>query len=372
MTPAFAPTDLPTHETLRRVAGACYLAMHTGSGAALAAQPAPSESLLEAAELSATWANLCDRFGLPQPRSLALHGLAFAAANAARWRALNALLDALRARDVHPVLFKGGAIHARWPELRLIRAMGDYDLIVPQAQLDTLVAHLRADGFEIIGSDSAWTHRLNKAITLRKGEGLAAQLLDIHARVTEPPVCASLTRSILASDEQAHGVRVPSMEDCVCMIALHIVRSGMARPLREYIDLLWYVDEMPDAQWLAVVERAKQHQLLPALFLSLRQAVHCLALDELAPERAAALRARIAVLERQLSRLRLRLLDWLAPADYPLHPIQKRNHPVFRRSLILGSGTSSLWRVAVAFVLYGTSRLAETAMPSAARQGSNA
>ena len=141
------------------------------------------------------------------------------------------------------------------------------------------------------------------------------------------------------------------------MIALHVVRSGMHRPLREYIDLLWYVDGMDDVAWQSVRSRAARHHLLPGLFLSLRQARFCLALDDLAPERAAVLEERTRQLQRDLSKLRLRFLDWLAPADYPLRPIEARDRPAFRRSLILGAGTSSLWRVTAAFLLYGTSRL---------------
>ena len=143
------------------------------------------------------------------------------------------------------------------------------------------------------------------------------------------------------------------------MIALHVVRSGMHRPLREYIDLLWYVDELGDAGWQSLRAGAKRHRLLPALFLSLRQARHCLALDELAPDRAASLGARIAQLESDVGSLRRRAIDWLAPPDYPLHPVTSRDRPMFRRSLILGTGTGSAWRVAAAFVLYGASRVGD-------------
>jgi hypothetical protein len=143
------------------------------------------------------------------------------------------------------------------------------------------------------------------------------------------------------------------------MIALHVVRSGMYRPLREYIDLLWYVDGMAEDQWQAVVTRARHHHLLPALFLSLRQAVFCLALDSLDPERAAALNQRIEIVGQDIGALRRHAIDRLAPPDYPLRPIASRNRPAFRRSLILGTGTSSMWRVAVAFILYGASRLVD-------------
>ena len=58
------------------------------------------------------------------------------------------------------------------------------------------------------------------------------------------------------------------------------------------------------------------------------------------------------------------MIDWLAPPDYPLHPVTSRDRPMFRRSLILGTGTSSAWRVAAAFMLYGASRLGDGARPA--------
>lgn len=248
--------------------------------------------------------------------------------------------------------------------MRDLRAMFDYDLIVPQQQVDRLRSLLARQGFDSAPAGSRFTQRLCKGWMVWKGSGLRYQNLDIHARVTEPPVCSSLTRSILASTERAEGVRVPDPDDCICMIALHVVRSGMYRPLREYIDLLWYVEGVTDPQWNALVARAERHHLLPALFLSLRQAAFCLALDRLAPDRAAALASRTRQLQRSLGALRRRALDWLAPPNYPLHPLESRNHPLFRRSIILGVGTGSAYRVGAAFLGYGAARLMDSVSAS--------
>lgn len=345
-----------TDEAVRQLTGACYLALRTGETKHLPLQP--SVEVLERSGLAGMHANLCHRFGLPTDRVTMIRGMQLAAINQSRWNALARLLASLDSEDgIQPVLFKGGALHARWPQLRDLRAMSDYDLIVPQCQAAALRAALLRHGFSATPSGSWLSRRLSKAWMACRGSGDAYQNLDVHARVTEPPVCASLTRGILETTTSASGIRVPCIEDCICMIALHIVRSGMHRPLREYIDLLWYADELDEHGWQSLHARAARHQLLPALFLSFRQARHCLALDELAPSRAESLGVRIDWLTSSIGPVRKRLLDWLAAPDYPLHPVEWRNHPLFRRSMILGAGTSSAWRVGIAFLVYGLARV---------------
>lgn len=356
-------------DAIRRLAGGCYLAIRTGDAAHLPVQP--DADVLDRSGLAGMHANLGLHLGVSTDRQTMIRGMQLAAVNTTRWNALGNVLASLEADGIAPVLFKGGALHARWPLMRELRSLADYDLIVPQAQAGALRMALARQGFAATAPGSWLTRRLSKGWMACRGSGHAYENLDIHARVTEPPVCSSLTRSILASDARASGIRVPDLEDCACMIALHIVRSGMHRPLREYIDLLWYVDELDDAGWRSLRERAARHQLSPALFLSLRQAVHCLALDELAPDRAAPLSTRITEFERDVDPVRRRMLDWLAPAGYPLRPVEARNRPGFRRSLILGAGTSSAWRVLVAFLLYGAARVGD-ALAGGLQTGENA
>ena len=350
-----APT--PADDAMRRLAGHCYLALRTGDGNHLSTRP--TADVLRRSGLAGIHSNLCERLGVETDRTSVIQGLGLVVANRHRWESLLELLALLEAEGIRPVLFKGGALHARWPQMLDLRVMSDYDLMVPQAQVERLRRLVAQLGYESLPASSWLTQRLSKGLMVWSGSGFEYQNLDIHARVTEPPVCDSLTRSMLASGERGSGVRIPDIEDCVCMIALHVVRSGMHRPLQEYIDLLWYVDGMNDAQWRSLRARAVRHHLAPALFLSLRQAVHCLALDELAPEQARMLAARIAELRGGIGRLRMHALDWLAPPDYPLHPLTSRNRPAFRRSLILGAGTGSLWRVGAAFVMYGAARFGD-------------
>ncbi len=352
--PKLFETNCSDHHEMRLLAGSCYLALRTGDPKFL--RSITYNDALSTSELCGTFANLCSKHGITISHEAAIEGLQQTATNLHRWNSLIALVERLKEDGIEPVVFKGGAIHARWPELREFRALFDYDLIVPQNEVIQLRAWLAKDGFESAPTTSWATRRLSKGWMVWKGHGLNYQNLDIHARVTEAPVCSSLTTSILKSTCSSGEVRIPCIEDCVCMIALHIVRSGMYRPLREYIDLLWYTDEMNEIEWESLLAKAREHHLTPALYLALRQAHYCLALEELAPERADRLQARISKLRSAVDPCRRWLLEFLAPADYPLHPISSRNHPVFRRSMILGAGTSSLWRVATAFTMYGTSR----------------
>jgi hypothetical protein len=344
-------------QAIRDVAGACYLALISEDPAFLL--PEPSDRVLEQSGLAGIYANLCVRHGVAISRRKVIFGLQLSSVNAFRWLELRKLMSAAASGGIDPVLFKGGAMHARWPQMRELRALADYDLIVPLAQLEDFRSLAGRRDFTVPPNGSWLTRRLSKGAMVWKGNALSYQNLDIHAHVTEPPVCSSLTRSILRTTERIDGVRIPDTLDCVCMIALHVVRSGMYRPLQEYLDLLWYVDRMDDAEWEMLLKRARQHQLLPALFLSLRQAIFCVAIEELAPERAASLSQRVVQVATSVGRVRKWLIDWLAPEDYPLHPIESRNHPGFRRSLILGAGTSSLWRVIAAFLAYGTARLVD-------------
>lgn len=355
MQPPVSPT--PADDAIRQLAGRCYLALRTGNGHLLSTPPT-AEALRDSG-LTGIYSNLCERLGIDIDRTAALQGLGLVVANRHRWKSLLALLATLESEGIRPVLFKGGALHARWPQMLDLRVMSDYDLMVPQAQVERFRHLVAQQGYASLPAGSWLTQRLCKGMMVWRGDGFEYQNLDIHARVTEPPVCDSLTRSMLDTRERASGVRIPDIEDCVCMIALHVVRSGMHRPLQEYIDLLWYVDGMDEAQWRQLMARARRHHLLPALFLSLRQAVYCLALETLDPARAEALDARIAELRRTFGGLRLRMLDWLAPPGYPLHPVESRNRPAFRRSVILGAGTSSLWRVGAAFLSYGAVRLGD-------------
>ena len=340
---------------VRRLAGACYLAMASGDPAWLHALP--SVDSMQRSGLGATWANLRARHGMQAPREAAMAGMHLSAGIARRWERLRETLASARTAGFSPVLFKGGAIHARWPETRETRPLSDYDLIVPQAEADAFRAFLARRGFRSPPMGSRLTRWLSKGWMVWRGEGPTYENLDIHARVTEPPMCTSLTRSILGSRESRDGLRIPDAHDSACMIALHVARSGMHRPLHEYLDLLRFVDGMADADWLALQERARRHHLRPALFAALRQALHCLALRELDPARAAALEARIDALGRRIGALRRHALDRIAAPDHPLHPAPAQDRPLVRRSLVFWAGTESSGRVMAAFVLYGGARL---------------
>ncbi len=352
------------HDVFRLVGG-CFLALRDGTSVQLPENVPPA--VLEASGLAAMYGALCARFGLNADSECIAAGMMLRATNEKRWSGLQQILGSLREVGINPVVFKGGALVARWPGLLATRPMDDFDLLVPQAQLRSLRRFLIGDGFREDNEHTPISHWLSKGALVWRGEGIAHQNLDIHSRVTESPACRSLTRSMLDTDQSAEGVRVPDIEDSICMIALHVVRSGMARPLKEYIDLLWYIHGMDDAQWRSTVACAKRHSLDPALYIVLRQAIHCSAMPDLDPQLALVLRDRLDKLESRLSRWRRAGIDRLAPADRPLSPNLRFKHPLLRRSVVMFVGISSPWRVTAAFFSYGLSRLADRVIPQLRR-----
>ena len=123
-------------EATRRIAGGCYLALRTGDRRHLSI--AAEAAALECSGLAGMRANLCIRHGIDVTRHDAIQGLQLSATNKFRWEATRQLLETLAVDGIEPVLFKGGALHVRWPEMRDVRAMFDYDLIVPQDEVERL------------------------------------------------------------------------------------------------------------------------------------------------------------------------------------------------------------------------------------------
>ena len=135
-----ATPELPPHvrsekregdDAIRMLAGGCYLALRSSDATHLPLQP--DADVLDRSGLAGMHANLCLQLGVATDRATLIRGMQLSAVNTSRWNALANLLASLESEDgIAPVLFKGGALHARWPQMRELRAMADYDLIVPQ------------------------------------------------------------------------------------------------------------------------------------------------------------------------------------------------------------------------------------------------
>lgn len=243
--------------------------------------------------------------------------------------------------------------------------MADLDIIVRAPELEKTLGFMRDQGYKGLIGTGRFGHRLSKGWAMVLGTGFERQNIDLHTRVTEPPVCTSLSKSILESNEMANGFRIPDVYDCISMISLHVVRSGMVRPVYEYLDLLWYVCQLDNLQWQRCLERARLHRLLPALYLSLRQAIWLtMTRDYRQHQECEQLLNRMNELERRVGRTRKRIIALMAPEHLPLKPNPKLMPPLVRRSIVMGTGIASVPRVAASFCLYGTARLLDNALPS--------
>jgi len=327
--------------------------------------PPPNQALLRKLNLSAYWIGMLIRHERPVELKLKGPYIASRLISQHRWDRLEKLVGKLGALDIRPVMFKGGALIARYPEFLGMRPMADLDIIVRGSDLAKTHGFMRSQGYKDLIGAGRFGNRLSKGWAMVLGTGFEHQNIDLHTRVTEPPVCTSLSKSILESNEMANGFRIPDIYDCISMISLHVVRSGMVRPIYEYLDLLWYVCQLDDVQWQRCLERAGFHRLVPALYLSLRQAVWLtMAQDYPQHQEYEQLQNRINELEKRVGRTRKRMIALIAPEHLPLKPNPKLMPPLVRRSIVMGTGIASVPRVAASFCLYGTARLLDNALPS--------
>jgi hypothetical protein len=202
-------------------------------------------------------------------RLLAMHR-----ADAARTR-VQALWEAEMAQralaplGVPVVLLKGTAFHAAGLEASQGRSVGDLDILVPRASIETVEQALLGAGWERMkpaeGYDDfyyrTWMHELPPLIHRERD-----RMIDVHHTILpltarpKPDAAALIGDSTLLPS----GLRVLAPEDMIVHAAAHLIADGdMAGGLRN----LWDIDRLlrefarRDGFWDRLKERAEHHQL---------------------------------------------------------------------------------------------------------------
>jgi hypothetical protein len=187
---------------------------------------------------------------------------------------------ALADSGVPMVLLKGTAFHAAGLEASVGRSVGDLDILVPRASLETVEAALLGAGWERMkpadGYDDhyyrQWMHELPPLIHRTRD-----RMIDVHHTILPLTARPSPDAEALIADsvELANGLRVLSPPDMIVHAAAHLFADGdLAGGLRN----LWDVDRLlrqfavDPAFWDRLGERARRHQLKRPVALALRLA----------------------------------------------------------------------------------------------------
>ncbi|HEX8655849.1 MAG TPA: nucleotidyltransferase family protein [Allosphingosinicella sp.] len=178
------------------------------------------------------------------------------------------------------ILLKGTAIVAAGLDAGRGRSIGDLDILVPRDRLDDIQRALLEAGWEWVKADSyddlyyrRWMHELPPLIHRSRD-----RMIDVHHTILPPtarptPDAAAL---IGASVVLENGLRTLSPEDMIVHSAAHLFADGdLAGGLRN----LWDIDRMlrefaarDPGFWPRLADRARLHQLRPAVARALRLA----------------------------------------------------------------------------------------------------
>jgi hypothetical protein len=224
---------------------------------------------------------------------------------------LRRLLDALAARDIHPVVFKGAVLASTIYPSPGCRPMGDIDLWVTHAEMPGAIAALEALGYHLREKE-ARPHALTQAtdgevqmLPSQPGQGL----VELHWGVFAGEWLARTT----AIDRTGVRERIAPIalsgrpafqlapEDALIQVAVHLgINHQMSvNGLRSLVDIALLVQRRP-VDWAVVIQRARAWRVATVTGLALALTQACFDLPELATPVAAL--APIGVQRRVLAR----------------------------------------------------------------------
>ena len=185
---------------------------------------------------------------------------------------------ALAALEVPVLLLKGTAFHAAGLDAAVGRSVGDLDILVPKAALDSVESALLGAGWERIkpadGYDDhyyrEWMHEIAPLIHRSRD-----RMIDVHHTILPPTARPTPDAEALFDDSVLldNGHRILSPADIIVHAAAHLFADGdLAGGLRN----LWDIDRLvrefakDPGFWRRLEQRSTLHQLKPHVALALR------------------------------------------------------------------------------------------------------
>jgi hypothetical protein len=186
---------------------------------------------------------------------------------------------ALAPLGIPVLLLKGTAYAASGLTAGLGRSIGDLDILVPRASLPDVETVLLRAGWEWVKEDPydhlyyrQWMHELPPLIHRERD-----RMIDVHHTILPLTARSTPDAAALIADSMVleSGLRVLSPPDMIVHAAAHLFGDGdLAGGLRN----LWDIDRMlrefgsSDGFWSRLGDRARMHQLAPAVNRALRLA----------------------------------------------------------------------------------------------------
>ncbi|MEO1045228.1 MAG: nucleotidyltransferase family protein [Pseudomonadota bacterium] len=196
----------------------------------------------------------------------------------ARWEA-NRAASLLAPLGITPILLKGTAYLASDHTAAQGRHIGDLDIMVPRAALETVEAALLGTGWEWVKDDPydqayyrQWMHELPPLIHQDRDA-----MIDVHHTILPltarpmPDAGAMIARARSVGD----GLAILDPCDMICHCAAHFHADGdMAGGLRNLWDFHLLISDFcrSSEQWSELRQRSGEHQLWPTLQGTLRLA----------------------------------------------------------------------------------------------------
>ncbi|MBN1946982.1 MAG: nucleotidyltransferase family protein [Bradymonadales bacterium] len=260
---------------------------------------------------------LADRQMEGDPR-LALAARNIHAFNIVALQRMGELTRLLEAEHVVPVAHKGAAVISLIPGYAAVRAMADIDVLVRPEQFGTAVRLLEAQGGRQLKRNQPVSGLWSSERALQFEGPMLPLNLDIHRRLHHWPLAGKLTRRALDSAQQAGGLWVPPVAECLCIAALHRAKHGFVGDCRDLLDVALLLDRLEERGLEGLIQTARRCEILPGLVVIVKLAAGWFGVDSAEwSERVRALSGALGRKQRERTdRLAREAATW--SPDHPL------------------------------------------------------